>query len=180
MLKKKKGGTITLHKIWRHTPVSNPVIEKAKRKHVLPGFMPSHIDEMQEPLSKFIINKEIGTLLVCTFHFPLSCTNLSPLNTLWCNPSIYQKWGNNFSLSSVLDSMFRKTVLSPNNLQKSTLKVNPSIVAIITTCILFTKSFVNIATIPEIAYTRSVSYCVAEVGFILSVWYYGRRNSAVG
>ena len=142
--------------------------------------MPSHIDEMQEPLSKFIINKEIGTWLVCTFHFPLSYTNLSPLNTLWCNPSIYQKWGI-FSLSSVLDSLFRKTVLSPNNLQKSTLKVNPSIVAIITTCILFTnKSIVNIATIPEIAYTRSVSYCVAEVGLILSVWYFGRRNSAVG
>ena len=81
--------------------------------------------------------------------------------------------------------MFRKIVLSPINLQKSILKVNQSIVAIITTCIefsiLFTnKSIVNIATIPEIAYTRSVSYCVAEVGLILSDWYYGRRKSAVG
>ena len=148
---------------------------------------------MQEPLSKFIINKGIDTWLLCTFHFPLSCTNLSHLNTygrLWCNPSIYQvtRYENgetNFSLSSVLDSMFWKTVLSPNNLQKSTLKVNPSIVAIITTCIefsiLFTnKAIVNIATIPEIAYTRSVSYCIAGVGLILSDWYYGRRNSAVG
>ena len=46
-------------------------------------------------LSNFNINKEVGTWLLCTFHFPLSCTNLSPLNTysqLWCNLSTYQVW----------------------------------------------------------------------------------------